>query len=159
MFWRRKEEPKPRDWRPLSTIGIWMLSVPLFGLSIPLGHITHSADVSILVLAATTISTAFVWAFGGRNWQDEKRERLGRQAAEQQNEQLRAQVEELTTQVEALETMRRYERRAGIFDEEPPTENFADSPDPFAPPTAVYTSASPPKTRARGRNYQQKIAS
>ncbi len=160
MFWGRKEEPPPRDWRLLSTLGLWMLTMLLFALSVPIAAILGSALVSFVVLGAAVLATAFIWAFGGRNWQDEKRERLGREAAEVENEQLRAAVEELASQVEALETMRRYERRAGIFDDAPQDEaNVVAPEETIVPPASVFASESVTKIRSRFKGDKQKIAS
>lgn len=165
MFWRRKEEPPPRDWRLLATIGIWMLTTLLFALSIPIAAILGSALVSFVVLGAAVLATMFIWALGGRSWQDEKRERLGREAAELENAQLRAQIEELAAQVEALETMRRYERRAGIFnvndvptDEEIVTaEEETLRAETLSAPEVVSQTVT--KIRARFKGDKQKIAS
>ncbi len=165
MFWGRKEEPPPRDWRLLSTIGLWILTTLLFALSIPIAAILSSALVSFVVLGAAVLATAFIWAFGGRNWRDEKSERLGREAAEAENAQLRAQVEELASQVEALETMRRYERRAGIFNDEPQTDPLQNEEfavvveETISAPAAVFASETAAKIRSRFKNDKQKIAS
>ena len=158
MFWRRKEEPPPRDWRLPSTIGLWILTTLLFALSIPIAAILGSALVSFAVLGAAVLATAFIWAFGGRNWQDEKRERLGREAAENENAQLRAAVAELESQVEALETMRRYERRAGIFNDAPQNEETAGASEgTISAPEIISQSVT--KIRARFKGDKQKIAS
>ena len=158
MFWRSKEEPPPRDWRLPSTIGLWILTILLFALSIPIAAILESALISFAVLGAAVLATAFIWAFGGRSWQDEKRERLARETAETQNAQLRAQVAELESQVEALETMRRYERRAGIFNDAPQNEETVAVEENISAPS-VLISQSVTKIRSRFKGDKQKIAS
>ena len=164
MFWGRKEEPPPRDWRLLATIGIWILTTLLFALSIPIAAIVGSALISLVVLGAAVLATLFIWALGGRNWQDEKRERLGREAAETENAQLRAQVEELVAQVEALETMRRYERRAGVFggNDAPTEEEIVAAQEILSVETLSapeMVSQTVTKIRARFKGDKQKIAS
>ena len=98
------------DPRPKATSRIWVFSLLMMAVAIPMVETTQSAVIPLFILAAAALSTAAVWLFGESS---QKREARDAQALRQSREEiaaLQSTVAEMRDRLECLETISRYER-------------------------------------------------
>ena len=156
---REAEQTSEHDTRPKATGWIWFWAFLMMGPSTAISGITGTTAVPLCVIGGAALSSAFVWAFGGRRARRDPASRAEMQQAAAESARLRGKVEELEERLFSLETIGRYEQARRERAEEarfgaphqaahPPSARDPLLPDPEWP---VAPSAPPRTSQPRGR--------